>query len=145
MFGVYEEFIEEHTSQYVTLNESVKDVRTIGNKSRVDLSYQISKIGLKDEPIFWDDVKFIFKAYSGSVLNPATNISPDDPGRYDDASDGVIEVEGWYIENQGSADTLDEGDMIKITGISSNYERAVLEITVQGDRICHATLPETLF
>jgi len=100
-----------------------------------DTSMNINRITPKDQKVLWSELKILIKGSTGSLLLTATSPGAD-TGVYADPA--VIQV--WYVET-GANTKMDAGDSIKITGMTTAYEGATVELTKAGNLIASATLP----
>lgn len=134
--------IDDLPDDRVTLNLASPSVETreITNITHWDAVVNINKITPSDSRVMWLSVLVIVKAADGSVLLTQTVPMPDSPASYDDATNGWVDVEIWYID-VGSDMFLDSGDAMKITGMDDGYEGAWIEFTYLGNRIGSITLP----
>jgi len=126
----------------IQLDFASDSYKPIGEELYRDATFNINKITPKDEKVKAVEVRIVIKSSDGSVLNSATLLEPDEPMMYDDGSDGRVDVQFWHIDSDGDA-RLDAGDMIKITGLSSVYDFAHIQLLKAGERIGSITLPET--
>jgi len=100
-----------------------------------DISMNINRITPNDQKVLWTELKILIKGSTGSLLLISTTPTAD-TGVYADPA--VIQV--WYIET-GANTRMDAGDAIKITGMTTAYEGATVELTKAGNLIASATLP----
>lgn len=116
--------------------------RDIANITHWDTVININKVTPKDASLLWIDVEVIVKNADGSVLLPRTRSFPDDPGNYDDAANGWVDVEVWAIDIDQNG-LVSPGDAIKITGMDIRFEGGFVEIvqTSPVERIGGIVLP----
>ena len=120
------------------MNPTVEQ-RSIDGQIRWDTIIHISRLVPDDARFLWTEILIVIRSSDGDVLNIQTR-PQEDIGRYDDATDGTIDVEFWFIKVFW-VDHLRAGDVIKITGMNSTYEGAIIEVVYQRYRIDHITLP----
>jgi hypothetical protein len=134
--------ITEEPIGMITVNIASPNVqqRLVSDVVHYDAVLNINKITPRDTLVFWTSVEMIIKAADGSVLMTRTVPLPDDPTMYDDAANGWVEVEVWFIDVSSDI-FVDAGDALKITGMDERYEGSYVEITYKGDRIGSITLP----
>lgn len=101
--------------------------RTIGEEVHWDAELDVNKITPRGTVIAYEDVGIAIKAADGSILLSSTRPLPDSPGDYDNRSSGSVKVQVWY---QSVIDTgfMTETDTIKLTGLTSEYEGALVQV-----------------
>jgi flagellin-like protein len=104
-----------------------------------DATMSINKITPKEEKVLWTEVRMVITSSSGSVLLNATGLSADDPPNYGAVTPAVIKA--WFVETTTGDTKMSAGDSIKITGMTTDYEGAKVQLTKAGERIAEATLP----
>ena len=126
----------------ITINMAMPEPiqRQIGGTSHWDVTSRVNMVSPSGTKLLWSEVRIIVKSSMGALLIPATLPSPDAPASYDDASDGTVDVEAWFIDVDGDGN-LEAGDTLKLTGIGASYEGAVVEMVKAGARIASLTLP----
>ncbi len=105
------------------------------NATRWNVRIDINKITPDDVKVLWTEVKVIVKDYSGSVLDPATDVVADTGGPYANTT------AFYYVETTTGDDEVSAGDGILITGVDSSYEGATFELVKAGERIASIDLP----
>jgi FlaG/FlaF family flagellin (archaellin) len=119
-----------------TINLAYPQVsQKLDNTTRWNVRIDINKITPDDVRVLWTEVKVIVKDYSGSVLDPATDVASDTGGPYSNSTSF------WYVETTTGDIDVGAGDGILITGIDSSYEAATVELVKAGERIASMTLP----
>jgi len=103
-----------------------------------DTSMNVNRITPKDQKVLWTELKILIKSSTGSLLLTSTAPTADNPAAYSVATPPLVQV--WYVE-MGANTKLDAGDTIKITGMSTLYEGATVEMTKAGNLIASASLP----
>ncbi len=131
---------EEEERVTVNLASPELDQRTIGEEVHWDAELDVNKITPRHSVVAYEDVRVFIKSADGRVLLPSKRPLPDSPGDYDDGSTGPVKVQVWY---QSIIDTgfMTETDTIKLTGFTTEYEGAHIEITLDGERIASTVLP----
>ena len=109
-----------------------------------DVTMNINKITPSDVKILWSELKITVKSAAGSILlsQNAVPIPLDGSAAYSVAVPPV--VERWYVETVTlpSLDTkMSAGDSIKITGMPTTFEGALVQISKGGQLIGSANLP----
>lgn len=115
-------------------------VRDIGNVSVWDATIEINQVRTDEIAVMWPMIRITVRDSAGTVLMDSEMPLPDDPSDYDDATDGWVETELWYVETAIDG-FIEAGDGIKITGMHDRYEGATVNIDYLGDRIGSITLP----
>jgi len=122
----------------VNLSPPTTPQMTVRNGTSVwDTSLVIRRFTPADRKVLWAEVSVVIKSDSGSILLPSTYPSRDWHIYDQEASIGV---EVWYVESDGD-NSMDAGDAIKFTGMTTVFEGAALEMSLAGERIAAATLP----
>lgn len=134
--------IVEPDDQMVTVNLATPklDQRIIGEEVHWDAELDVNKITPRHSVVAYEDVRVYIKSADGTVLLTSTRPLPDSPGDYDDGSSGSVKVQVWY---QSIIDTgfMTETDTIILTGLTTEYEGAHVEMTLDGVRIASTVLP----
>lgn len=134
--------IDDIPDERLTLNLAAPAVtqREIANVTIWDLTIEVNLVTPRDTMVLWAGVEIFIFSREGVDLQTGMPLVPDDPSNYDDATNGWIDVEGWYIET--SLDLfIDEGEAIKVTGMDDRYEGSTLEIVSMGDVVGTIRLP----
>jgi hypothetical protein len=129
--------------QRTTVNMASPEVfhRSIAGDSYWDVTIAVNRVTPRDSDVPWTDLRIVVKATDGHVLNLETRPQINDPSRYDDGSDGSVDVEFWYVEiTQGDTD-LSTADTIRMTGLSSDYEGALVQLNLSDELIGSIVLP----
>jgi hypothetical protein len=124
----------------VNLATPLIEARTIGEEFYYDAKLNINKITPRDEDVPWEGVSVTVKSSAGSVLLTDTRPSWNDPTEYDDASDGSVDVQVWYLCTDAGPN-MREGDALKLTGMTLDYEGGHIEVSLRGERIASGVLP----
>ncbi len=133
--------MDDIPDERITLNLAAPVVtqRVITNVSIWDATVEVNLVTPRNTMTLWAGVEILIFSRNDMDLM-RTPLLPDDPSNYDDATNGWIDVEGWYIDT--STDLfIDEGDAIKVTGMDDRYESSTLEIIFVGDVIGTIILP----
>jgi hypothetical protein len=133
--------IDDLPDDRVTLNLASPSVqsREISNVTHWDAVININKMTPNDANVMWISLVVVIKSADGSVLLTQTVPLPDG-GSYDDASNGWVDVEIWYVDTDSDM-FVDAGDAMKITGMDDTYEGALVDLTYLGNRAGSVTLP----
>ncbi len=134
--------IDDLPDERLTLNLAPPDVtqREITNVTIWDATVEVNLVTPRNTMALWAGVVIVVMSRDGMILLTRTPLLPDNPSDYDDATNGWVDVEGWYIDT--STDLfIDEGDAIKVTGMDDRYESSTLEIIFMGDVIGTIRLP----
>ena len=99
-----------------------------------DAVWTINKVTSDEDNVRWTHVTVTIKDSTGSVLLQDTPVSKDS-GFYGSA------VEVWYNDNSGDANTVDEGDGFKVTGMSRSYQGGVVQFSYRGSLAASSSLP----
>ena len=114
--------------------------RSIDGQVRWDTILNINWMSPNDARPSWIDVRVVIRSSDGIILE-SQRAPQEDLGLYDDAVDGAIDVEFWFID-RGSRDSfVAVGDAIRITGMTEEYQEATVEIVYAGERIGSIGLP----
>lgn len=116
--------------------------RSIDGDVRWDASFDVNKITPKDQTIRWSDLYIVINRADGTPLQRQFRLVRKDPSQYDDASDGSIDIETWYIDNVGGKKNLDRDDGIVITGLGMGFEGGWVTIYREGVEQGQCRLPE---
>jgi flagellin-like protein len=98
-----------------------------------DATLDILTLTLKDEKVYWHDVLVFVKSDNGSILHPASNMSDDSLGTYDEIA--PIDCEFWFVEITSGDTKMSAGDSIKITGMDREYEGATVQLMLANELI----------
>ena len=99
-----------------------------------DSVWTINKVTSDEDEVRWTHVTVTIKDSGGTVLLQGTPVSKDS-GFYGSA------VEVWYNDNSGDANTVDEGDGFKVTGMSRTYQGGVVQFNYRGSLAASSSLP----
>jgi hypothetical protein len=126
--------ISDVDDERVTLNLASPDVmmRHIDGNPYWDAELEVNLLTPRDTVLSWASVMMVIKSSTGSVLLTSSPLLADHPPSYDDDTDGQVDVDNFVVN---------PGDEIKITGMTSAYEGATVDITSFGERIGSITLP----
>ena len=133
------DFNVSHTT--INIASPVMSNRTIDGEVRWDASFGINKITPKDQTIKWSDLYLVIRRENGSYLQQQLKLEQDDPSRYDNASDGSIKVETWYLDHTGGGKNADSGDVIVVTGLGKGLEGCSVSIMREGYQQGSIVLP----
>lgn len=75
------------------------------------------------------------------TLQRFVEFNPNEPSKYDDATDGKIEIQGWYIKNSEHPNIVVATDQIIITGLNEAYEGCTINILREEYQYASITLP----
>ena len=134
---------ELHPGTILNLAAPLVVRRDAGNETVWDVSITINRVTSDLGALSWAFVRITLMESSGTVLVADGTPLPDDPGAYDNGSDGDVDVELWYVD-AASDGLIEEADGIKITGMDRDYAGGRVVIGYTGDRIGMSVLP-TLF
>jgi hypothetical protein len=127
-----------------TLNLAPPSVhsRDIANVTHWDAIIEINLVTPRDVTVDWLGVVVEVRDEDGTVLFPMTEVLPNDPSGYDDAANGWVDVQVWYVDADADG-VVDAGDAIKITGMNDRYEGGYLQVVGAGpfEPIGSITLP----
>jgi hypothetical protein len=98
----------------------------------------INKITPKGSNVDWLSVRVRITSYTGTMLITDVPLAPDSSA-YDETT--PVMVEPWYVVAHPGQTTIGAGDSIKVTGLSSLYEGAVVQFYSDGELIASSTLP----
>jgi len=134
--------VDDNIDGDVTLSLSAPSVsqRDIGGTEYWDALMNVNKVSPGSALVSWVGTSVIVKNTFGQVLMQRTNLMPDNPALYDDASDGSVDAEGWYVDIRSDV-FVSAGDSIKLTGLDADYEGATIEVYDFTDRIGSVVLP----
>jgi hypothetical protein len=136
-------FINSEPTEKVTVNLASPNVSTreIANVTHWDAVLNFNQVTPSDSSVPWTNVLVTIRDADGSMLLASAMPLSDDPFSYDDAANGWVDVEVWFIEVTFNDSSLDAGDALKVTGMDVRYEGATIDINNYGDRIGSITLP----
>ena len=106
-----------------------------------DVELVIIKVIPNDYKLVWNDLFINIRSADGSLLQPKSPGTPDNPAMYDNIDADGIDVEFWYVETSAGDTMVGEVDAIKVTGMDTSYEGATIQITKAGELIASVTLP----
>lgn len=115
--------------------------RQIADEAYWDADYTIFRMTPRGELVEWSDVRIVIKANDGHLLDAETGPLPDDPDAYDDGADGSVNVQFWYETTIIDNHLMMEGDTLRITGMTYEYEGAYVEVFYRGHQIGDSVLP----
>lgn len=129
---------ERVTNPYedVAVNMAIPEVeyREAGTEDVWDATIRVNKVTPSDARVLWKDIQVEVMSSTGEFLLERDEPRPD-PGAYDTVP------QGWYLENASDADTLDEGNELRITTMGKAFEGATLRLYASEELIGTATLP----
>lgn len=139
--GVVEEVTTpENEKVTVNLASPIMQQRDIDSTTYWDAALNVNKVTPRNVELQWSDVRLIARSSMGSVLIPPLPLDEDGTMAYDDASDGIVVVEVWFVDVDGDG-LFEAGDTIKLTGMTTEYEGALVELHRSGELIASGTLP----
>ncbi len=106
-----------------------------------DVTMDITKVIPDSYKLVWNDVHISIKSDNGSVLQPKSKLTPDNPAMYDNNDADGIDVEFWYVEGSATDSIVSGGDSIKVTGMDPSYEGCTIQFTKAGELIAQVDLP----
>jgi len=115
------------------IEQNVRDGTTVW-----DATLHINRVVPRDVTIGWASVSVRIVSASGATLVPQTGMTQDS-GIYDDAAPIMVEV--WYGETLAGDTAMSPGDFLTVTGMSTSYEGAIVELISHDQLIGSATLP----
>jgi hypothetical protein len=103
----------------------------------------INKVTPKESEVLWDDLRIEIIAYDGNVLVPKSPIDEDIWGspRYDEDDTDGIDVELWYVEVSTGDIRASAGDAFILSGLTTAFEHATINIYMFDNRVASAVLP----
>jgi len=114
--------------------------RQINGTTYWDATIPVSSVDPSDAAIEFTDLRAILRDQDGALLS-SVRLVYDMPSLYDDGSDGTVSVEAWFLDENSDLQ-ISAGDSVKLTGMTSDYERATLELQWNtSDIIGTVTLP----
>ena len=131
---------EPEPGMSVVLNFSSPSVEPqVRNGTMVwDGTLMINRRSPRESTVRWSHLSAVIRSSNGTVILASTSLDAD-PGVYDISA--PIRIEVWYNESLEAGTTADPGDAIKITGMSTDCEGAVVELVLDGQRIGMVWLP----
>jgi hypothetical protein len=115
--------------------------RIVGDDEHWDVVAPIKKLTPKGREVLWSEVKVIIYGINGSYYHEELGPEADDPSEYDDGADGTVDIEVWYVNGVGDPLHLEAGDGIKITGLTSEFIGASVNLQVKGRSIGNFIVP----
>lgn len=127
----------------VNIASTQMESRIIDGDQYWDATFFVNKLRPKDQTISWEEIKVSVKDQAGRTLFKNLKVFRDNPSNYDNALDGRLDVETWFIKMVENPNNykIEAGDTLKITGLTSDYMRAKIVIKFNGDQISSLTLP----
>jgi hypothetical protein len=132
---------DPHVDIHLVLASPSVTTRGIANVTHWDAVLDIQKVTPQDSRASWVGIEITVEAEDGSELLVGATPQPDHPFSYDDAANGWVDVEVWFIEATPVDVFVDVGDAIVITGMDDRYEGASIVIRSLGDQIGKILLP----
>lgn len=130
---------EERTT--LTLVVSNVDRRTVDNATCWDAVIEIKRMSPDGVDVRWKDLSVTIQSVTGSILETKMILAPDDPTAYDIGYQGTFNVEAWYRVDKEGAVKVRAWDHIVITGMSKDFEGAIVHLKLDGERVGGVTLP----
>ena len=118
------------------------DGREVGGVPHWDASTRVADVTPSGAEVPWTELRVMVVSSTGDLLLGAVAALPDNPPAYDDASDGTVDVEVWYVDVYDDGH-IDMGDDIKLTGLTAGCEGATVRFTRDGEIIAAIVLPST--
>jgi len=106
--------------------------RALGDEDYWDITYTVTDDTYQDYALY-SEVDIVITCTDGSILFNNLSFQPNDPMRYDNASDGKVEVQAWYIEEGWLIDgttlrKMNKGDSIVFTGLTRRFQDASVSL-----------------
>lgn len=120
-----------HTS--VSFASPVITNRTVDDGIRWDATMRVIKVAPKDELHPWSRVHVTVVGLEGDVLKRDLKFRPYDESNVDDGSDGTVDVQLWYIDDQEHPGRLSYDDQIIITGMTREYDGCIVRLNVEDN------------
>jgi len=114
--------------------------RQVSNVTVWDATLEVDRVTPRESGVWWDTLQLSVLSREGDVLFAYHNPAIDDPQSYDDATNGWVDVEAWYIDLENNT-LLRQGDIIKITGMDERYQGATIMIREKGTQTVTLQLP----
>jgi len=99
----------------------------------------INKITPKYARAYWNNITIRILAANGSLLVSEQRVVSDTQVYDTDDTDG-IDVELWYVETSWGDNKASAGDAFKLTGLTTDFEEAVVQVFYIEELIGSATL-----
>ena len=116
------------------------DQRQISNVTVWDATLEIDTITPRSGEVWWDNLQVSVQSREGEDLFTYHRPLIDDPRSYDDAANGWVDVQVWYVSMEDSS-LVSQGDIIKITGMDERYQGGTIYIREKGSETVILTLP----
>jgi hypothetical protein len=132
----------------ITFQDPATSVATFPSTVAWTFDLLVDAVGPNSTELLWYTLQLGIQDPDGNVLlGPRPLLEdPGTPG-YDDDSDGTVSVEFWYVEMvvedwPRRPHTMDEGDGLRITGLSRAYEGDVI-VLFKGEDPVWSSMPIT--
>lgn len=112
--------------------------RTVGTDVRWDASLDVVKVIPTDELHPWSNI--LIRLSRDGEKGPYLELRPFKETKLDDGSDGVIDIQAWYVDDEKRPGVLSRGDQIIITGMTEDYEGCMVELHIQDNFMAPSTV-----
>ena len=125
----------------IIMNLASPQIRTVLINYTVyyEVVMNINKITPKYAKAYWDNVTIRILAANGSLLVSEQYAALDAQVYDSDDTDGIV-VELWYIEVFRIDDKAGAGDGFKLTGLTTDFEEARVQVFYSGELMGSSTL-----
>lgn len=125
-----------------TMNLASPNIRSVDINSTTfyEAILNINKITPIDAKLHWASFTMRILSEEGSTLVPVTSLMPHTGITDTDDSDG-IDIELWYVETATGDTKASAGDAFWISGLTNDFEGAIVQVMYQGEVIGRTTLP----
>ncbi len=128
----------------VNLAPAVIQNRTLEDEVHWDATFHVNKVTPRDSIVRWAEVRVSLLSESGDVLVERMELEPDAPLNYDDGTDGLVDIEAWYVDLPTDG-RMNSEDRFIITGLDRDHQGCSVillrRVDSQWEQIASGTLP----
>ena len=130
---------------FYEFDDPIAESRVVAGDEYWDVLFKVTDYEEMD-PTLWSEFEVVVTSSSGKELFRTTTVNEDAPSKYDNGTDGTVDVEAWYIDT-GSDSFMEKGDYLVFTGLTEEFQGATLRIyhvTQQfGNRVADDKFPSS--
>ncbi len=135
-----EDIVGDQGLTTVSLQAPSPSARQIDGTTYWDMGFTVNRIAPSTAEVTWSEVMVTVKSSIGAVLLAQTPPFVDNPLAYDDAADGTVGVQAWFVDADDDG-VISSGDSIKLTGLTAAYEGGQFELRLGLRLIAASAIP----